>query len=205
MGENYIESGAEDGTISLEVVKKTNADVLAEVAWLVLYECSYLSGLSCTIAAGEGQQSVVRLQIEDSSGGGGGRETSGKGDTRGNMPTWIWYPIAAGILVLAGLAAFGYMYYNKRKLAEQQLQQREEDLAQAQELDAADNFGGIGDNLTFNPIATAGTQDIATGGDYIDKQLAKQQKHAEFAQVDVEKEVWRQDFGQVKAEKHSET
>jgi len=96
------------------------------------------------------------------------------------------------------------MYYNKRKLAEEQLQQREADLVNAEELDNMENFGALGDNITFNPIATAGTQDIATGGEYIDKQLAKQQKNTEFAQVDVDKEVWRQDFGQVKADRHTE-
>lgn len=56
--------------------------------------------------------------------------------------------------------------------------------------------------LSFDFTYT-GDADITTAG-YIDKQLAKQQKHAEFAQVDVDKEVWRQDFGQMKADRRSE-
>jgi len=160
-----------------------------------LTTCTYLSA-NCDIDL---TRYVFRIEITNS---GGGKDTASS--AKGKMPTWIWYPIAAGILILAGLAAFGYMYYNKRKLAEEQLQQREADLANAEELDNFENFGALGDNINFNPIATAGTQDVATGGEYIDKQLAKQQKHAEFAQVDVDKEVWRQDFGQVKADRHTE-
>jgi hypothetical protein len=33
-------------------------------------------------------------------------------------------------------------------------------------IDNLDNFGGLGDNIVFNPIATAGTQDVATGGEF---------------------------------------
>jgi hypothetical protein len=198
-GSGSIEADTTSGTFSILVTGKTNTTAAAEVAWLRLKTCTYVETDTCTVAMGEGQQKAFRIAIVDTS---AGKQTST--NNKGKMPTWVWYPIAAGILLLAGLAAFGYMYYNKRKLAEEQLQQREADLQNAEQLDNLDNFGALGDNITFNPIATAGTQDVATGGDYIDKQLAKQQKHAEFAQVDVDKEVWRQDFGQVKADRRSE-
>jgi hypothetical protein len=195
-GTGTISGGDRSGGISLYFVSKSNKDASAEVAWLELETCTYGSTSVCNIDV---TRQVIRLEIVDT---GGAKETTSH--NKGKMPTWIWYPIAAGVLILAGLAAFGYMYYNKRKLAEEQLQQREADLANAEELDNAENFGALGDNINFNPIATGGTQDVATGGEYIDKQLAKQQKHAEFAQVDVDKEVWRQDFGQVKADRHTE-
>ena len=35
------------------------------------------------------------------------------------------------------------------------------------ELDNLDNFGGLGDEVMFNPLATAGTQDVATGGEFM--------------------------------------
>lgn len=53
--------------------------------------------------------------------------------------------------------------------------------------------GAIG----FNPLATGGTTDIATGGDFIDKQLGSQKNNFEMAQVDVEKNVFKQEFGPV--------
>lgn len=53
--------------------------------------------------------------------------------------------------------------------------------------------GGVG----FNPLATGGTQDIATGGDYIDKQLGSQEHSIEVAQVDIERNVFKQEFGPV--------
>jgi hypothetical protein len=194
-GENLIETGATTGSISLQLAK-SNKKAEAEVAWLELDTCTMKlsSDASCNVDA---TRSIVRIEIVKSL---NQKQTS---EEEGQMPVWVWYPIAAGILLLAALGAFGYMYYNKRKVAEEQLQQREADLANAEELDNLDNFGALGDNVTFNPIATAGTQDVATGGEYIDKQLAKQQKNAEFAQVDVDKEVWRQDFGQVKADRHN--
>jgi hypothetical protein len=36
----------------------------------------------------------------------------------GNLPTWIWYAIAAGVLIIPLLSYLGYRYYKKRKLAE---------------------------------------------------------------------------------------
>jgi hypothetical protein len=182
-------------TFSLNIINVSHPNADAEVGWLVLDSCSNPDD-TCTV---DPTQRIIRIRISDS-GGSGARVDSKKDD----LPTWIWYPIAAGIVVLAFIAAFGYRYYNQRKLAEEQLQQREAALHDAEELDNLENFGGLGDNINFNPIATAGTQDVATGGEYIDKQLAKQQKNAEFAQVDVDKEVWRQDFGQVKADRHTE-
>lgn len=64
-------------------------------------------------------------------------------------------------------------------------------------MDDLGNFGEIGNNVTFNPLATGGTQDIATGGDYIDRQLRSDKNSFEIAQVDIEKNVFRQDFGPV--------
>lgn len=64
-------------------------------------------------------------------------------------------------------------------------------------LDDTGNFGEIGDTVNFNPLATGGTHDIATGGDYIDAQLGHQRVQMEIAQVDVETNVFRQEFGPV--------
>ena len=67
------------------------------------------------------------------------------------------------------------------------------------DLDAIDEFGGVGDDVNFNPLATGGTQDIATGGDFIDKQLNQQRDNFEIASVDVETNVFRQEFGPVQS------
>ena len=58
-------------------------------------------------------------------------------------------------------------------------------------------FGSLGVDVGFNPLATGGTQDIATGGDYIDKQVGSPNHTFEVAHVDVERNVFRQDFGPV--------
>jgi len=53
---------------------------------------------------------------------------------------------------------------------------KDKELQDTEGLDNAANFGGIGDNVQFNPLATGGAQDITTGGDYIDRQLLSQKK-----------------------------
>jgi len=120
----------------------------------------------------------------------------------GKLPVWIWYAIAAGVLVIPILSYMGYRYYKKKKLAELLKETKEEELKDAQELDDAANFGGLGDAVTFNPLATGGTHDIATGGEYIDQQLAAQKQQFETAQVDVDVMNFKQDFGQVQAVKN---
>jgi hypothetical protein len=74
-------------------------------------------------------------------------------------------------------------------------------LRDAEQLDDAANFGGIGDAVAFNPLATGGTHDIATGGQYIDSQLDHQKQNFETAHVDVDVINFKQDFGQVQAVK----
>jgi len=36
-----------------------------------------------------------------------------------------------------------------------------------EEIDDLDNFGGVGDEITFNPLATGGAHDITTGGEFM--------------------------------------
>lgn len=57
--------------------------------------------------------------------------------------------------------------------------------------------GGVG----FNPLATGGTVDIATGGDFIDKQLGSEKHNFEVAHVDIETNVFKQEFGQVQGKR----
>jgi len=78
---------------------------------------------------------------------------------------------------------------------------KKQELKEAENLDDAGNFGGIGDDVRFNPLATGGTHDIASGGQYIDQQLNNQKNNNEIAQVDVDTTVYRQDYGQVQANK----
>jgi len=120
----------------------------------------------------------------------------------GKLPTWIWYAIAAGLLIIPLLSYLGYRYYKKRKLANLMTEQKKEELKDAEQLDDAVNFGGIGDAVAFNPLATGGTHDIATGGQYIDNQLENQRNNFETAHVDVDVINFKQDFGQVQAVKH---
>lgn len=63
----------------------------------------------------------------------------------------------------------------------------------------AQGFSELIQNVQFNPLATGGTQDIATGGDYIDQQLGAPNHIFEIANVEVENEVFRQEFGPVQS------
>lgn len=56
-------------------------------------------------------------------------------------------------------------------------------------------------NVGFNPLATGGTAAIASGGEFVDPQLGTEKNKFEIAEVDVEKNVFRQDFGPVQAER----
>lgn len=113
------------------------------------------------------------------------------------IPEWVWYLVGAAVLLLPLVGWFGWRFYNQKKLAEAMEAQRKQDLAEQMALDDAGNFGEIGDAVQFNPLATGGTKDIATGGDYIDAQLQAQKDTFEVAQVDIEQNVFRQDFGPV--------
>jgi len=119
----------------------------------------------------------------------------------GNLPDWIWYAIAAGVLIIPLLSYFGYRYYKKRKMAELLKEAKQVELKDAQDLDNPDNFGGVGDAVAFNPLATGGTHDIASGGQYVDRQIDKQKQNFETAHVDVDAINFKQDFGQVQAVK----
>ncbi|QDT68908.1 hypothetical protein MalM25_18340 [Planctomycetes bacterium MalM25] len=57
--------------------------------------------------------------------------------------------------------------------------------------------GGIG----FNPLATGGTQDIATGGDFIDKQLGAPAHTIEAFPTASGGPVFKQEFGQVQGKR----
>jgi len=119
----------------------------------------------------------------------------------GDLPNWIWYVIVGGILFLGVLGWIGYRYYQKRKLNEELLEQRKQENAGLGDEDH-NAFGGLGEDVRFNPLATGGTSDIATGGQFVDKQLNVQKDNFEVAQVDVGQEVFRQDFGQVQPNQH---
>jgi len=122
----------------------------------------------------------------------------------GDLPTWIWYPIAAGIIIMPLLGWFGYRFYKKRKYAEEKQHLRDIELNKEQEgMDDIANFGGIGDNIQFNPLATGGAQSITTGGEYIDRQLSIVKKEYTTAVVDVEEVVYRQDFGPVQPNRNT--
>jgi hypothetical protein len=125
--------------------------------------------------------------------------------TTGSYPKWIWWPIAIGLILLPILGWFGYRYYQKRKLNEEILEQRKHELGQVENMDGIDNFGGVGDDVNFNPLATAGTQDIPTTTQFADRQLNPQKNQFDKAQVDTDQEVFRQNFGPALAQKHNFT
>lgn len=68
--------------------------------------------------------------------------------------------------------------------------------------DGTGTFGELGGDVQFNPLATGGTADISTGGQFVDKQLNQQKEQFEVAQQDVENHVFKQQFGQVQSNKH---
>ncbi len=90
---------------------------------------------------------------------------------------------------------------HKRKFAEAMEQQREQELHRGENPDGIGNFGGVGDDVAFNPLATGGTAEIATGGEFIDQQLSGAGIVMEIARVDVDNEVFRQEFGPVRVTK----
>jgi len=120
---------------------------------------------------------------------------------KGALPSWIWYAIAAGFVVMCVISFFGYRYYKKKQFADQLKETKKQELKEAENLDDVGNFGGVGDDVRFNPLATGGTHDVASGGQYIDQQLDKQRNNQEIAQVDVDTTVFRQDYGQVQVNK----
>lgn len=71
------------------------------------------------------------------------------------------------------------------------------------QIDDTGNFGGIGDSVTFNPLATGGTADIETGGllDLIGDSPTHKIEIVDIEQIsaDVDPIVFRQEFGPVKA------
>ncbi len=64
-------------------------------------------------------------------------------------------------------------------------------------LSLADDFGGIGDMVAVNPLATGGAQMIPDESQYVQKELKNLNKQKELATVDVENFEYRETFGQV--------
>lgn len=119
----------------------------------------------------------------------------------GDLPNWLWYVIAGGILFLGVLGWIGYRYYQKRKLNEELLEQRKQEHGGLDD-EGVHEFGQLGEDVQFNPLATGGTTDIATGGQFVDKQLNQQKQGNDIVREPVAQEVFRQDFGQVKPNQH---
>jgi len=123
--------------------------------------------------------------------------------TTGDIPWWTWVVVAASLVLLPLLGWWGYRQIQKRKYAEEMQEMKKKELKDAENMDDFGNFGGVGDEVMFNPLATGGAADIATGGDYVDAQMSDARAaNTQNATVDVNKEVFKQSFGPVQAQRH---
>lgn len=82
-----------------------------------------------------------------------------------------------------------------RKMNEELLEQRKQE---AGTNDFGDDFGGLGDEVAVNPLATAGIADPDTGGLFIDTFSAEHKVIMEITRVGTSGPVFRQEFGQVR-------
>lgn len=123
------------------------------------------------------------------------------GGEKSVIPEWVWYAIAAGVLFLV---AVGYLLY--RRWANNKLLAAEVDKIDAEldELDAQggiDDFGGIGDEIIVNPLATGiPGATVPTSGDMIDDLKAEAKRDMVMAQTEVEQVHFRSEFAQVQAD-----
>ena len=119
----------------------------------------------------------------------------------GDIPTWVWIPIAAAAILIPVMVYFIWRFWNAKKIADAMEVQRKHELGEAEKQDDVGHYGTVGDHVNANPLATGDAFEIPKGDVAIDHQLAIEKMNFEQATVEVEHNVFKQDFGPVKAER----
>merc|ERR1712129_377383 len=117
--------------------------------------------------------------------------------TVGDMPIWVWIPIGVAAVAIPMISFAIWYFYRARKFAEMMEIRRKHELDQAEQQDNFAEFGGFGDNVKVNPLATGDAFEMPRVSKVIDMHLDEQKDDFEAAQVDAVKNVFREEFGPV--------
>jgi len=113
------------------------------------------------------------------------------------IPPWLWWLIGAMVVFLAILAALLYKFWWKNKATGAALGAVQSDLDAAIEENEMGFGGGVGGNAVgFNPLATGFNPNAPAGAAGPNGPLAGQGGGGDFVRPNVEKEVFRQEYGQ---------
>merc|ERR1712176_683853 len=113
------------------------------------------------------------------------------------IPQWLYWIIAALVVFLAILALLLYKYWWKNKATGAALGQTQEEL-DAAVMEQEDGFAAdLGNNAVgFNPLATGFNPNAPAGNVGPNGPAGANGGNADFVRPNVEKTVYRQDFGQ---------
>jgi len=113
------------------------------------------------------------------------------------IPAWLWWLIGAMVVFLAILALLLYKFWWKNKATGAALGAVQTDLDAAIEENEMGFGGGVGGNAVgFNPLATGFNPNAPAGAAGPNGPLDGQGGGGDFVRPNVEKEVFRQEYGQ---------
>merc|ERR1712087_688393 len=119
----------------------------------------------------------------------------------GDIPTWVWYPVVAAAILIPLMVFLIWRFWRGEKAADKMETQRNYELNEATKQDNIAVYGTVGDHVNANPLATGNAFEIPKGDVIIDRHLSIEKMNFENATVETEHQVFKQDFGPVKAEK----
>jgi len=113
------------------------------------------------------------------------------------IPAWLWWLIGAMVVFLAILAALLYKFWWANKATGAALGAVQTDLDAAIEENEMGFGGGVAGNAVgFNPLATGFNPNAPAGAAGPNGPLAGQGGQGDFVRPNVQKEVFRQEYGQ---------
>merc|ERR1711933_139832 len=113
------------------------------------------------------------------------------------IPGWIWWFIAALGVFLAILAVLVYWYWYKNKRTGAALQAKQIEIDAEVEINENGWQSGLNPNAVgFNPLATGFNPNAPAGNVGPNGPAGANGGNADFVRPNVEKTVYRQDFGQ---------
>merc|ERR1712218_161777 len=112
------------------------------------------------------------------------------------------YPIGFAAVAIPFIAYLIWRFYNAKKKADAMEIVRKFELGEAEKQDDVGEFGVVGDIVQANPMATGAAFEINKEDVAVNTKLQFEKMNFEVATVQVEKNVFKQDFGPVQAEKN---
>lgn len=116
-------------------------------------------------------------------------------------PLWVWIVIGVVAILIPILGYLIWRFWNAKKIADARERQKKYEIGEAELQDNVGHYGGVGDHVNANPLATGDAFEVPKGQAIIDHQLAIEKMNFEKATVVDEVNVFKQDFGQVVAER----